>query len=343
MINQRRTSNGMNKYRAVVIGCGRIGALFEGEKNRAKPASHAGAILANSRTKLVALADPDRQNRAKAKKLFPHAHYYAAAEECIRLEQPDIVCIATPSPVRLPLVKACVQYGVRMIICEKPLALTLRDAREIQKIVDHSKLAFVLNYQRRFSRLFEKVRKDIERGVIGRIQQVSCRYSNGLFNNGGHMIDSLKYLLEDPIVSLAALDNNRNKTHPKGDINADAFLVSKNGTHIILQSFDQKEFAIHDMIIFGEKGAIAISDFGQKAEWFPAKNLSFAGLRALSEKPSTLIRAPLSATAGTLAEIIRAHENKRRPRSGLENGVYVLEVLDAIARSARSGGKLVKI
>ena len=63
--------------------------------------------------------------------------------------------------------RACVQGGVKMIVCEKPLAASVREGRMIGKMLAGSRTAFVLNYQRRFSPLFKRVREDIKRGTIG--------------------------------------------------------------------------------------------------------------------------------------------------------------------------------
>lgn len=331
------------RYRGVVIGCGKIGALFEAEPRRAKPASHAGALVSNKKTDLVALVDTGKKNLAHAKRLFPGVALYTSSESCFKSEQPDIVIIATPANVRVPLVRLCVKYGVKMIICEKPLARSAAEARQIRNILKGTKTVFVLNYQRRFSPLFTRARNEISKGSIGRVQQVTCYYSNGLYNNGGHIIDALNFLLGDTITSAIGLLNANNRTCPQGDINVDGILRTKCGAVITIQSFDQNAYGIHDIKILGEKGAITLTSFGQRGIWEFARESQFAGIKQLTSSSSKELVVPLSATKGALEHAMRCREKGSMPESGPESGTAVLNALDALRKSAARGGMHVRV
>ncbi|OGJ60206.1 hypothetical protein A2635_05560 [Candidatus Peribacteria bacterium RIFCSPHIGHO2_01_FULL_51_9] len=331
------------KYRTVVVGCGRIGVLFEAEPRRPKPASHAGAIVANTKTELVALVDPDPRNLAKAGRMFPKAARYPSLAKCLKKEMPDIVVIATPPAMRRSLIASCVEAKIKILICEKPLAESAHEALAIRKLLARSRTTFVLNYQRRFSPLYKSVRQSIQKGAIGRVQQITCYYSNGMRNNGGHIIDALMFLLDDRITSVRAVKHAHNRVHPTGDINVDALLHTAGGATITLQSFDQGVYAIHDIRIFGTKGAIVITDFGQRAMWTKTGTSSFAGIKELKSLSVRQQHALLSATSGALAHAIELFENRHTPRSGIVNGIEVLRVLDALKKSAKRGGRAVVI
>jgi len=333
----------MKQYRAVVVGCGKIGALFEAERRRPKPASHAGAIVANRKTQLVALVDTDARALAKAGKLFKGAARYTSFVRCLKKERPDIVVIATPPSARASLIRMCVRAGIRMIICEKPLAESVRDTWTIRKLLARSPTTFVLNYQRRFSPLFDSVRRALQKGTIGAVQQITCYYSNGIRNNGGHIIDALLYLTNDRITSVQAMEHTRNTVHPRGDSNLDALLHTARGATITLQSFDQHKYALHDIHILGTTGAVVITDFGQRALWSRRGPSAFAGINELRSKPMREQRAPLSATSGALKEALDCVGKKRLPRSGVKNGADVLRIIGAMKKSARRDGMRVVV
>lgn len=327
-------------YRVAVVGCGKIGALFEAEPKREKPASHAGAVLSNKKTELVALVDTNAKNLAAARKLFPGVASYASLVECLKLEHPDIVIIATPPQAHLSLLKECAHLDIPIVICEKPLATNAKEAKQVEALVTKSDMTFVLNYQRRFSPLFAQVRADIEKGKkIGRLQQVTCYYSNGLFSNGGHIIDALSYLIDDEIISVIGLKNDKNETYSIGDLNVDALLTTKKGTRIILQSFDQKEYGIHDIRLYGTKGSIILTDYGMTRIETPARPSRFVGVQQLNVSNSRTMQTPLSATKDALAYAIECHEKNRVSSSSATSGLSTLHVLDAIAKSAKQGGK----
>ena len=331
------------KYRVAVIGCGKIGALFEAEPKREKPASHAGAAMENDATELVALVDTNKKNLAAAQKLFPDARGYISLAKCLKIERPDILSIATPPGVRLTLIKECMRFGVPIIVCEKPLATDGKEAKHIETLIAKSGMTFVLNYQRRFSPLFIGVRASIKKGQLGRTQQITCYYSNGLHSNGGHIIDALLYLIDDSIISAIGVKNSMNKTHSTGDANIDALLMTKKGTAIALQSFDQKEYGIHDIHIYGTKQSIVLTGYGMTCIETPARPSQFAGVRQLDTTLRHVVHMPLSATKDALAHAIECYEKRSTPLSSATSGLSTLRVLDAIAKSAKQGGNKVAV
>ena len=189
------------KYRGLVIGAGAIGALLEAEPDRPKPATHAGALAEGLNTELVGIVDSDVEVLASAQKLFPQVPQYSNAEEALTIVKPDLVAIATPAGSHVALIRSCIAHGVKMIVCEKPIAPSLADAKEIESLLSGTDVVFVLNYQRRFFRFFGEVRTRIQSGELGAVQHVTCYYSNGLYNNGGHTADALEFLLSEPIVT----------------------------------------------------------------------------------------------------------------------------------------------
>lgn len=331
------------RYRTAVVGCGKIGALFEAEPKREKPASHAGAAVVNDRTDLVALVDTNVKNLAAARTLFPGAANYTSLGECLKTEHLDIIIIATPPQTHLSLLKECVRFAVPIVICEKPLAASVKEAKQIEAIVVESSMVLVLNYQRRFSPLFARVRTDIRKGKLGRIQQITCYYSNGLYSNGGHVIDALAYVLNDDVASVIGIQNDMNKTHSENDTNVDALLTTKKGAKIVLQSFDQKEYGIHDLRIYGTEGNAILTDYGRMLIEEPARSSRFVGIRQLNRAQAQITQVPFSDTEGALAHAIECYEDRRPPISSVMSGLSVLRVLDAITKSARQGGKKIII
>ena len=319
----------MKQYKGIVIGPGKIGTLFETNEKRIIPRSHASTLAMNPRTELVAFVGTEQGSLEAAGKLFPQAKLYSDLTQCLSEIHPDIAIVAANTPAHAAIITTCAQAGVPMIIGEKPLAASLDEARGIKEAVDAAHTTFVLNYQRRFFPLFERARQMIAEGSLGRIQQVTCYYDNGLYNNGGHAIDAVLFLLGERVTHAIGAVNDSNTTHPENDPNVDGFLFTDHGTAIALQSFDQKKFGIHELRIYGENGALIISDYGYGLETIPLGAAS-SGLAAIVERDER------SMTVDALAEAIAAYEEKRRPGSGIENGIEALAVLEMLRRSSRA-------
>src|SRR6266487_2003272 len=110
----------MHRYRSVLVGCGGRGQ------------SHALGLLANpDRFELVALCDQDDARLGALAAKLGISRGYADAEAMLAAERPDVLCFATPPAVRLQLVELGVRHGVKAIAFEKPLALSLAEARRI--------------------------------------------------------------------------------------------------------------------------------------------------------------------------------------------------------------------
>ena len=307
------------KYRVAVIGTGRAGA------------SHARIITADPRTQLVALADVSAMALKKTGALFPRAKRYASARACLAQERPDIVVIATPPSERLSLIQLCARFGVRAVICEKPLALSVAQAAAIDRVVKKSGMVFVLNYQRRFSPLFARVRKALRSGALGKLQQVTCYYDNGLYNNGGHTIDALLYLLGAPL-SVAWGRANPRAMHPPKDPCVDAVLFTQKNIPVVLQSVDQRRFSIHDIRIVGSKGEYALIDHGLTlVETSARASVFFTGEKELDRADAKKSRAPFGSA---LAEALKHLKAGTKPQ-GAAQGLAVLRILESITHAAK--------
>jgi predicted dehydrogenase len=325
--------------KGIVIGCGNIGALLEAEPRRPKPATHAGALSAHAGASLVALVDTNSATLAKAGKLFPQAKLYTDLSQCLKLEKPTLAVVATPPQVRRKTLEQCIKAGVKNIVCEKPLAHSLKDAEAIERLVKKYKLNFVLNYQRRFFSLFTEAKAAIADKKIGKVLEVSCYYSNGLSNNGGHTIDALEYLLDDQIVSVLGVTAKLNKTYPRGDANIDGLLTTKKGVHITMQSIDQSFWGIHDIRIFGTKGVIELTDFGYTMRMVPVGRSLFSKVPQLSEAKAKMMHRKESMVGASLEAALK----KKGGVQFAKQGRRVLQVLEALHKSAALSGKQIRI
>ena len=333
----------MSRYKGIVIGCGKIGVQLEGSDGRVRPRSHASALVAHKKTELSAFVDTEVVRLEDAKKFFPDVPVFTDLDTCIREIHPDIAVIAASSQTHADIAEKCINAKVPMIIGEKPVAIDLVEARTMQEILKSSSSTFVLNYQRRFFPLFEKAREEIKRGRMGRIHQVTCYYDNGLYNNGGHAIDAVLYLLGERISHVIGSINIPNTTHPIGDENIDGEAVTESGTTITLQSFDQKYYGIHELRLYGEKGALIIRDYGYAVDYIPLLPSAINGTLLLSSAAAQTETDERSMTADSLDEVIICYETGRRPRSGIDNGIETFAVLEALKESARTGGTKISV
>src|SRR5205823_5673551 len=126
-----------SRYRAAIIGLGRMGSTFDDEKERfsrwSAPHAHAACYRAVDDVELVAGADPyDSQRQAFARKWgMDDRHLYADYREMLERERPEIVSVCTSARPRAAVVAGVLRAGagsVRAIWAEKPMAMSLAEA-----------------------------------------------------------------------------------------------------------------------------------------------------------------------------------------------------------------------
>lgn len=324
----------MNFYKCIVIGCGKVGMEYGSDNNRFSPRSHVEAAYENKKVRLVAVSDLNKLKAETVKQYIPDIKVYLDAEECLTYEKPDIVIVAASTNAHKKLVELACDTGVKMIVCEKPLCKNSLEAEQLTRKITDTGVVFVLNYQRRFFPLFHNVRRELSQGRIGRIQQVTCYYSNGLYNNAGHLLDAIMFLLEERVMSVSGTFNEMNSVGPENDKNIDGILTLESGSRVVFQSFDQSAYGIHELKIYGTTGSVAIKEHGYLAEWKKVKVT--AGIPTFEVEE--VVRKEESFVKGALDEAIKCYEKDLKPSSGFKNGTDVLIVLDSLVQSAINNG-----
>ncbi|HRX06832.1 MAG TPA: Gfo/Idh/MocA family oxidoreductase [Kiritimatiellia bacterium] len=142
-----------------LMGCGRI-------LNR-----HVEAIAANPGLEIALVCDRiEERARAAGEKLgVPHVTDYR------QIRGADIVAVLTPSGLHPRHVSNVAELtDASLIVCEKPLSLTLREAHEVYRRVEKAGKRLLPVYQNRYNPLVAHVKQLIDSGRLGRIHQFVC-------------------------------------------------------------------------------------------------------------------------------------------------------------------------
>lgn len=334
--------NKSKKYKAAVIGCGKIGLFTEQDPKRIKPATHAGAFASNPRTDLVAVCDIDEEKLKIGRSLFPGVLTYDSCEKMFEEVKPDIVSIATHVDSHRPLVELAAEHHVKAIICEKPIAPDIEDAKAmIDTCVKFGSMLFV-NHLRRFDPLLRRAAWEVRQGKIGEISQVSCYYTNGIMNTGTHLIDLLRMFLGE-CREVRAMENTPT-SHLAGDINLNGMMKFDNGATITFQSLEVKDYTIFDLYFYGRRGVLHITRFGFEVEWTGIRDsVDFDGYKDLDILRSQKEGGPRSFMAPVAEHVVACLDGKESPCSRGEDGLKALEVLLALKQSAEADGKKIKL
>src|SRR5687767_14146551 len=191
-------------YRAVLVGCGRMGAFidneeWDGPRPSPPPYSHATGYEACDRTQLVAGSDlrPDVLEQFGARYGVPPQRRYADYRQMILEQRPDILSVATQPEQRAEVILFAIEHGVRAIYAEKPLCASLAEAEAIRRACLEHGVHLNMGTKRRWHPGFDAMRRLIEAGEYGALKTLII-YKNGtLFNTSSHWFDLVMWLNGD--------------------------------------------------------------------------------------------------------------------------------------------------
>jgi predicted dehydrogenase len=93
-------------------------------------------------------------------------------------ERIDFVTIVARNDLHFPVAKAFLEAGIH-IVCEKPMAFSLAEAKELKKLVDASGLVFALTHNYTGYPMVKEARAMVKAGKLGRILKIVAEYPQG--------------------------------------------------------------------------------------------------------------------------------------------------------------------
>ena len=98
-----------------------------------------------------------------------------AEKESARSDGIHVVAIVTPNHLHVPIAKIFAEKGMH-IICDKPLALSTKEAIELKNIVENKKIIFALTHNYTGYPMVRHARSLIQKGDLGSIRVVQAEY-----------------------------------------------------------------------------------------------------------------------------------------------------------------------
>lgn len=319
----------MYTYRAAVIGCGLIGSRFARDAERIGVFTHAGAYAACPDTSLVALCDADPIALAEACERWQITPRFSNPARLLAESGAEIVSICTPNDTHAAILRtALASSQVRAVFAEKPLALTVEEAR---KLAAAAKVKPTLvNYFRRFTSNHRQLRQMLSDGAIGRIVAVHGNYTKGMFHNGTHWFDLARWLVGE-VTEVQAFDALGEATD---DPTLDLRLKFESGATGTLTGLPAGNFSLFEMDLIGSAGRVRLSDNGWRIQLSRVgTSRYYTGYTALTAEESVKgdMRDPTLAAVENLVMHLR---NSSVPLAcSAQDGLKAMLIAEAARRS----------
>jgi len=190
------------------------------------------------------------------------------------LKDPSVqgVVICTPTAEHPQVILSCLGSG-KAVMCEKPIAMNLKDIDECYNESNRLKVPLLCGYQRRHDASFSKTKESIKEGVIGKLHMVRTssrdhpvptlnylKISGKIFHDCcSHDLDIMRYMTgEDPVEVFAmghAFNPNLKELEDWDTVN-----ISLKFPSGVVGNIDASRFAAYGydqrIEVFGDKGMV---------------------------------------------------------------------------------------
>ena len=149
---------------------------------------HRQAATMHDKIELVCGAFSSRRQKSVESGMalgLPSDRAYATYRDLLRKETKrpeddriDIVSIVTPNNMHYPVAMAALDAGFN-VICDKPMTMTLEEAKNLERKIKTTKRLFCLTHNLTSNTMVQEARKLIAKGRIGNIRRVVVEYPQG--------------------------------------------------------------------------------------------------------------------------------------------------------------------
>ena len=352
-ILKQRTRGRLNveKLTYGLIGCGRIAP------------NHITAAMNNADAlEVVALCDPVREHAEKILSFLPEekrasVRMYEDYREMLRDGAPTLVSIATESGKHAEIGLDCLEAGCNVII-EKPIALSMDDARALVSKAKEKNVKLCVNHQNRFNKAVQKIRSAVEEGRFGRMLHGTAHilWSRGeeyyaqapwrgtwaqdggcLMNQCIHNIDLLRWMMGDEISEVMAYTDRLTHDYIQAEDIGMALVRFRNGSYGMIEGTTNvyPHNLEETLYLFGEDGTVKAGGKSvnviESWDFRDGKDDPAYIKENFGENPPNVYgfgHAPL------YRDMIEAIQNDRPPYVDGEAGMRALELVLAIYQSA---------
>jgi predicted dehydrogenase len=306
---------------------------------------------------LVGIADADTALWQKYGKKYslPETLFFKSMANMIEVRHPQAVLVYTSIAEHRHAIEIAAQYGVSVMV-EKPLTISLDDARAIREVARAHKIHVLVNYETTwyasnraaYDELMNRRLGDARRVVIHDGHQgpqeigvppeflkwLTDPEQNGagaLYDFGCYGADLMTWLMhgETPLSVTAVVNHDKPQFYPHVDDDATIVLAYPHAQAVIQASWNWP-FGRKDMEVYGATGyAITVG-----ADELRLRHEHDSGEQKIS---APALHSNEKDSLSYLAAVLRGEIEPKGDQSALDTNVVVMQILDAARESARTG------
>ncbi len=334
MTSARSVAHGM---RVAIIGVGRMGVR------------HLQAVTALG-MEVVGIADTAEAALQGARDVHGLASStcFLDPAQMLQAVRPQALVVGTTAPTHAAFVQAGVEAGVRYILCEKPMAISLAQADGMIDRCRSAGVILAINHQMRFMPQYTQVKALIGTEELGPLVSIIVAGSNfGLAMNASHYFEMFRYLTDSSVAGVHAWLDAGQVPNPRGaqfEDRSGRLLAWGEAGHSMYIDFSVAAGHGLQVVYICRQGQVVVDELGGDMRVIARQ----ADYRALPTTrycmPAEVRSVPVepSETVGPTVDVWSALlEGRAYPDGGA--GAHALACVVAAHVSHEAGGRLVRL
>jgi predicted dehydrogenase len=284
--------------------------------------SHARALSTHPAFFLAGATDPLPERRKEFERMY-EAPAFDDDRSLLSSINPDVVIIASPTESHGKVLGDVLQLSSpRMILCEKPLSLSIEEARDMVSGCEERGIPLYVNYPRRSDPGALEIARRIHSGQISLPLKGVAWFSKGIFNNGSHMVNLLEMWL-GPCLATSRIPGVLAARDPEPD----GFIEFQKG-RVALLSASEEHYSHCAIELVSPSGRLRYERGGELITWEADEpDPIFASSRRLANPPEIIPNGRNAYQRHVAVELASALDGK--PAS-LCTGLQALQTLECI-------------
>jgi len=307
------------------------------------------AINANSDSQVIALLSQSRQRAQVFQKQFNIDQTYTELDAFLADSEIDIVYIGTTNELHKPQTLASASAS-KHVLCEKPLALSLKDAKQMVDACSNAGLVMGTNHHLRNAVTHRKLRELVQDGIIGEPLAVrvfhavllpthlrTWRIKDPTTGAGVvlditvHDTDTLRFILNDEVESVMACASSQGLGEDGIDDTVMGVMQFERGTLV----------QFHDSFVIGHAGT-GLEIHGTEASLIATDVMTQRPIgQIILRRGNHIENVPLPPANNLYERAVncfnQAVQGAGEPAATAKDGLHSLAVALAVKKSAQTG------
>ena len=196
----------VSAVKTAVIGAGRMG------RRHIQVVQELGLDVAG-----VADPLPESLDACGKERGIPADRRFTDGAAMLKTVRPECVVVSTTAPTHAELVCLAAEAGAKLILCEKPMAISLAQCDRMIAACKQSGARLAINHQMRFMEQYTLPKALLDSPAFGGMSSLSVVAGNfGLAMNGSHYFEAFRFVAGEAPVEISAWFSAEKVANPRG-------------------------------------------------------------------------------------------------------------------------------